>query len=213
MNETYRDNELSLQENVTKLVLESKLKNLPFGILKAGVQHGYPEENFNNYKKHVGDQESRVAIKQEDLSFFPGWNEIQKELTKIYGNPTNVYNSLMQTNEYSINKVHASLHCDPSDVIHLCCYGSVDWLLIDPEDKAEYRITLEPGDFLYMRGYVLHETTPLSNRGSLIFMNLSYEEFPDQITGSFKNEKEREAFYKKQREDFLLTLNKSSYIY
>ena len=128
----------------------------------------------------------------------------------MYGNPVNVYNSIMQTNEYSIGKVHASLHCDQSDVVHLCAYGRVEWLLIDPEDKAEYTIILEPGDFLYFRGFVLHETTPLSNRGSLIFMNLSYEDFPDYITESLKTEEERLAFNEKQRADFLAGLNKNS---
>ena len=210
MNEMFIDNELSVPENVTKLVLEAKLKNLPFAILKAGAENGYPEERFNNYKKHVGDQQSRVAVKEENLGFFPGWEQIQRALTKMYGNPVNVYNSIMQTNEYSIGKVHASLHCDQSDVVHLCAYGSVEWLLIDPEDKQEYKVTLEPGDFLYFRGFVLHETTPLSNRGSLIFMNLSYEDFPDYITGSLKTEEERLAFNEKQRADFLAGLNKNS---
>ncbi len=114
----------------------------------------------------------------------------------------------MQTNDFSINKVHASLHPDQADIVHLCCYGKVEWLLIDPEDRKEYRVVLEPGDFLYIRGFVLHETIPLSNRGSLIFTNLSYEEVPDTITGTFKSAEEREAFKKKQRETFLQNLNK-----
>lgn len=203
------DENLSLPQNVAKLVLEAKLKNLPFAVLKAGSQNGYDQEIFNTYKKYVNSDKARVPIENENLKFFPGWEEIQRELIKVYGNPTKVYNSLQQTNEHSINKVHASLHCDQSDVVHLCCYGRVKWLLIDPEDKKEYTIILEPGDFLYFRGFVLHETTPLSNRGSLIFMNLPYEEFPDLFTGTFKTAEEREAFKKKQRAEFLENLNKT----
>jgi hypothetical protein len=210
MNEKFRDTNLSTPQNITKLVLEAKLENLPFAILKGGVQNPPTEEVFNEFKKQLGTQQSRVGISEENLGFFEEWNGIQRALIKIYGNPTKAYNSLMQTNHYSVGKVHASLHCDQSDVVHLACYGSVEWLLIDPEDKQEYRIVLEAGDVLYMRGFVLHETTPLSDRGSLIFMNLSYEDFPDYITGSLKTEEEREAFNKKQRADFLEGLNKNN---
>jgi hypothetical protein len=41
-------------------------------------------------------------------------------------------------------------------------------------------------------------------------MNLSYEDFPDYITGSLKTEEERLAFNAKQRADFLAGLNKNS---
>lgn len=206
MNEKFRDHEVTIAENITRLVLESKLKNLPFAILKKAVPNPPQKDDFNAYKKYINKDLSRIQIEKENLEFFPEWNGIQKALTKIYGNPPNVYNSLMQTNEYSINKVHASLHCDQSDVIHLCCYGSVEWLLIDPEDKEEYRITLEPGDVLYMRGFVLHETTPLSSRGSLIFMNLSYDDFPEPDHSDLTDE-ERKLIFKKQREYNLNKLN------
>jgi len=109
----------------------------------------------------------------------------------------------MQTKEFSIEKVHASLHPDQSDVVHLCCYGRVEWTLVDSEKKKEYKVILEPGDVLYMRGFTLHETKPLSVRGSLIFMNLSYEEFPDYLTDSFKSEEEAQEFYKQQKAGFL----------
>jgi hypothetical protein len=215
MNEQFVDRTLSIPENVTKLVLEAKLKNLPFSILRGGLENLYNEEHFERYKAYIeydkfNKNMTRTGIDKDNLGFFPEWEEIQRALTKIYGNPTNVYNSIMQTSDHTVNKVHASLHHDRSDVVHLACYGQVEWLLIDPEDKKEYKITLGNGDILYMRGLVLHETVPLSPRGSIIFMNLSYEEFPDYLTPMLKDKtkEEIEEFQKNQRAQFLENLNK-----
>lgn len=200
MYEQIKDDKLSIPENITKLVLEAKLKDLPFAVLKRGVENTFTKKDFDKYNEYIANSTSekpktRVVIQEANLKFFPMWDKIQKALSKIYGNPTNPYNSLMQTWEYAIGKVHARLHGDTSDVVHLCCYGTVEWLLIDREDKNQYRITMEPGDVLYMRGFTLHETVPLTIRGSLIFMNLPLEEYPEPV---FKTEEEEKDFLEKQ---------------
>ena len=214
MYEQIKDNKLSIPENITKLVLEAKLKNLPFAVLKSGIKNTYTKEDFDKYNTYAGNDfysesyKSRSVIKEADLKFFPMWDEIQKALIKIYGNPTSPYNSIMQTGEYVVGKIHASLHLDRSDVIHMCCYGTVEWLLIDTENKKEHRITMEPGDVLYMRGYTLHETVPLSVRGSLVFMNLPLEEFPEVDMNSFETDEEKKEWQRKQKLEFLQDLNK-----
>lgn len=214
MYEQIRDEKLPITENITKLVLEAKLKNLPFAVLKGGVKNVFKKEHFDRYNQHIGNDyysesyRSRSAIKEEDLKIFPMWYQIQKALARIYGNPGNTYSSIMQTGEHAIGKVHASLHRDRSDVVHLCCYGTVEWLLVDVELKQEFRITMEPGDVLYMRGYTLHETIPLSDRGSLVFMNLPLEEFPEIDPKTFKSEEELEEFKKTQRLQVLDDLEK-----
>lgn len=214
MYEKNKNAELSIPENVTSLVLEAKLKNLPFAVLKGGVKGIFTKEHFDKYNEHIKNDyysqsyRSRAVIEEEDLKFFPMWYQIQKALIKIYGNPTKPYNSIMQTGEAVIGKVHASLHRDRSDVVHLCCYGTVEWLLVDVEKKEEHRITMEPGDVLYMRGYTLHETVPLSVRGSLVFMNLPLEEFPEIDPKTFKTEEELEEFKRVQRLQFLDDLDK-----
>jgi hypothetical protein len=200
MYEQTKDKNLSIPENITKLVLEAKLKNLPFAVLKKGVQNIFTEKDFDKYNEYIAkttseEAKTRVVIEEANLKFFPMWDEIQKALTKIYGNPTTPYNSLMQTWENRIGKVHARLHGDTSDVVHLCCYGTVEWLLIDRENKNQHRITMEPGDVLYMRGFTLHETVPLTSRGSLIFMNLPLEDYPEPV---FKTEEEKKDFFAKQ---------------
>ena len=215
MNEKPFDKSISPTENVTRMILEAKIKDLPFAVLKGGFENVFTREHFDAYNEFVkngefGNSRSRIALKEENFRFFPGWDQIQRALVKIYGNPTDTYSSIMRTSDFSVGKVHASLHLDTSDVVHLCCYGRVEWLLVDPNDKKEYTVVLEPGDMLYMRGYTLHETVPLSDRGSLIFMNLSYEEFPDYLTEKFldKSKEEVEAFQKEQRAMFLEHLNK-----
>jgi len=215
MYEQIKDTKLSIPENITKLVLEAKLKNLPFAVLKSGIKNTYTKEDFDRYNIYVGNDfysenyKSRSVIKEKDLGFFPIWDKIQKDLIKIYGNPTKPYNSIMQTGDHVVGKIHASLHHDRSDVIHMCCYGTVEWLLVDVEKKEEHRITMEPGDVLYMRGYTLHETVPLSVRGSLVFMNLPLEEFPEVDLSKLTDEEQKE-WQKKQRLEFLEDLNKGS---
>jgi hypothetical protein len=215
MYEQIKDTKLSIPENITKLVLEAKLKNLPFAVLKSGIKNTYTKEDFDRYNIYVGNDfysenyKSRSVIKEKDLGFFPIWDKIQKDLIKIYGNPTKPYNSIMQTGDHVVGKIHASLHQDRSDVIHMCCYGTVEWLLVDVEKKEEHRITMEPGDVLYMRGYTLHETVPLSVRGSLVFMNLPLEEFPEVDLSKLTDEEQKE-WQKKQRLEFLEDLNKGS---
>ena len=215
MHEQIKDTKLSISENITKLVLEAKLKNLPFAVLKSGIKNTYTKEDFDRYNIYVGNDfysenyKSRSVIKEKDLGFFPIWHKIQEDLIKIYGNPTKPYNSIMQTGDHVVGKIHASLHHDRSDVIHMCCYGTVEWLLVDVEKKEEHRVTMEPGDVLYMRGYTLHETVPLSVRGSLVFMNLPLEEFPEVDLSKLTDEEQKE-WQKKQRLEFLEDLNKGS---
>jgi hypothetical protein len=215
MYEQIKDDKLSIPENITKLVLEAKLKNLPFAVLKSAIKNTYTKEDFDRYNTYVGNDfysesyKSRSVIKEKDLGFFPIWHKIQEDLIKIYGNPTKPYNSIMQTGDHVVGKIHASLHHDRSDVIHMCCYGTVEWLLVDVEKKEEHRITMEPGDVLYMRGYTFHETVPLSVRGSLVFMNLPLEEFPEVDLSKLTDEEQKE-WQKKQRLEFLEDLNKGS---
>ena len=173
------------------------MQDLPFSVLKNSISFKVTPEDFLEYSnyhhrekkqkiKNFDDsckRNTREDISNEDLTYFPGWSEIVNDLAKLYGNTDTYYLSLMQTGESFVNKVHATLHNDQSDVVHINCFGTVNWLLMDPFDKnkTEHRITLEPGDLLYMRGWTLHETTPLTERGSLIFMNLPYVQIPKDL--------------------------------
>jgi hypothetical protein len=182
---------------IVEHILQAKMQDLPFSVLKNSVEFSYGPEDFLKYSNyHHRDKgkaldsfqdscnrNTREDIKDDDLNYFPGWSTVVKDLAKLYGNTDTYYLSLMQTGETFANRVHATLHNDQSDVVHINCFGKVDWLLMDPfdENKTEHRITLEPGDLLYMRGWTLHETTPLTERGSLIFMNLPYVQIPKDL--------------------------------
>ena len=197
---------------IVQHILEAKMQDLPFSVLKNAVEFSYGPEDFlkycNYYHRDRGkplddfqdscNRNTREDIKDDDLVYFPGWSKVVKDLAKLYGNTDTYYLSLMQTGEIASDRIHATLHNDQSDVVHINCFGTVNWLLIDPfdESKTEHRITLEPGDLLYMRGWTLHETTPLTERGSLIFMNLPYVQIPKGL--------DREN----QRQDVLKALNK-----
>ena len=191
------------------------MEDLPFSVLKNSIEWKADQEDFlrycNYYYRAEGgsktfeescDRNTRVDISSDDLTYFPGWSTVVKDLSKLYGNTDTYYLSLMQTNESIVNNVHATLHNDQSDVVHINCFGRVNWLLIDPfgENKTEHRITLEPGDLLYMRGWTLHETTPLSARGSLIFMNLPYVQIPKNLNTETQRQDVLEAFEKDLKE-------------
>ena len=171
------------------------MQDLPFFVIKDSVDFQYGPEDFLKYSNYLHKNKpvdnfldsclrnTRDPIADKDLSYFPDWSQTVLALRKLYGNVDTHYLSLMQTSKpYSI-QVHATLHNDQSDVVHTNCFGRVEWLLIDPfdENKTEHRVILEPRDTLYMRGWTLHETTPLTERGSLIFMNLPYVEIPKDL--------------------------------
>ncbi len=50
MNEFFVNKELSLPNNVTRMVLEAKLKNLPFAVLKSGPEMVIPKKSSTNIK-------------------------------------------------------------------------------------------------------------------------------------------------------------------
>ena len=169
---------------ISKHVLEAKIKDLPFSVLKNAVKNPPTKKDFDYYiDNYTPGKATRVSIPHKDLRFFPEWHAIREDLVKIYGNIDTDYNSIMHTKDKYKGKIWASLHDDVSDVVHLNCYGRVEWLLVDPQEvgpgksisEIGKRVILEPGDLLYMRGRTLHETIPLSERGSLIFMNLPYD--------------------------------------
>jgi len=169
---------------ISKHVLEAKIKDSPFSVLKNAVKNPPTKKDFDYYiDNYTSGQATRIDIPHKDLRLFPVWQTIREDLVKIYGNIETDYNSLMRTQGGDIGKIWASLHDDVSDVVHLNCYGRVEWLLVNPQEvgpgksisEIGKRVILEPGDLLYMRGRTLHETIPLSERGSLIFMNLPYD--------------------------------------
>ena len=169
---------------ISKHVLEAKIKDLPFSVLKNAVKNPPTKKDFDYFiDNYTSGKETRVNIPHKDLRFFPVWQTIREDLVKIYGNIETDYNSLMRTEDKDKEKTWASLHDDVSDVVHLNCYGRVQWLLVDPQEVGPGKslseigkiVVLEPGDLLYMRGRTLHETIPLSERGSIIFMNLPYD--------------------------------------
>jgi len=173
-----------MTDEISKHVLETKIKDLPFSVLRKAVKNPPTKEDFLNYiNENNMAEKSRIDISHKDLYLFPILKDIRENLAKIYGNISTDYNSLMITREYDVNKTWASLHDDISDVVHLNCYGTVEWLLANPEEFGSgksietigQKVILEPGDVLYMRGRTLHETKPLSERGSYIFMNLPYD--------------------------------------
>ncbi len=131
------------------------------------------DEQISDWDKNCF-RSPRQTIEADHLNYFPEWKIIVKDLSKLYGNIDTYYLSLMQTGEKSINTIHAGLHNDSADVVHINCFGQVEWTLVDPNDvdQKENKVVLEPGDMLYMRGMTLHQTIPLTKRGSLIFMTL-----------------------------------------
>jgi hypothetical protein len=181
---------------IVKHVLEAKLQDLPFSVLKNSIDFEITPEMFLDYCNSIYLDEKitdwdrscwrspRQTIDFNTLTHFPEWKSIVKDLSRLYGNIDTYYLSLMQTGDKSINTVHAGLHNDSADVIHINCFGRVEWTLVDPNDidLTEHKVILEPGDLLYMRGMTLHETFPLTRRGSLIFMTLPlqiYDGLPD----------------------------------
>ena len=188
---------------IVKHILEAKLQDLPFSVLKNSIDFEITPEMFLDYCNSIFLDEKitdwnrncwrspRPSIEESGLKYFPGWDKVVKDLSRLYGNSNSYYISLMQTGDKSINTTHASLHNDTADVIHINCFGNVEWTLVDPNDinQTEHKVILEPGDLLYMRGMTLHETLPLSRRGSLIFMTLPYEEAPKNLDISTQKEK------------------------
>jgi hypothetical protein len=119
---------------------------------------------------------SRGPFKHEDLKYFPGISEHIEELEKIYGKDNQM--SYMSTGDHYVNNVHASMHNDKGDVVHFACEGQVKWRLISPiieqknakpEDIIE--VIINEGDVLWFRGWTSHETTPLSDRAGIIWLN------------------------------------------
>jgi hypothetical protein len=183
--------------NICKLVLEAKLQNLPFAVLKNAIKNPPNKQMFDKFYFEKKSLKKRLEISKEDLKIFGEWAEIERSLANLYGNISNQYNTIIKTEKNEVDKVFAVLHNDTSDVVHFNCYGEVEWLLIDPDDfnKTEHKIIMQPGDVMYMKGWTLHETTPYSERGSLIFMNLPYEEIPEGLN------------FETQREDMLKQLD------
>ena len=174
-----------MTSKIVKHILESKINDLPFSILKNSLDSEITPDMFMEYcnslyNENITDwnrncfRSPRQTIDFNTLTHFPEWKLIVKNLSRLYGNIDTYYLSLMQTGDKSINTVHAGLHNDNADVIHINCFGRVEWTLVDPNDltQKEHKVILEPGDMLYMRGMTLHQTLPLSRRGSLIFMTL-----------------------------------------
>ena len=174
-----------MTSKIVKHILESKINDLPFSILKNSLDSEITPDMFMEYCNSLYDENitdwnrncfrsPRQTIDFNTLTHFPEWKLIVKDLSRLYGNIDTYYLSLMQTGDKSINTVHAGLHNDNADVIHINCFGRVEWTLVDPNDlnQKEHKVILEPGDMLYMRGMTLHQTLPLSRRGSLIFMTL-----------------------------------------
>jgi hypothetical protein len=191
-----------MKNKIVQAILEAKLQDLPFYVLKNGIDWQVTEKDFLNYSNYYHKEiletfdkscrrNTREDISNDDLRYFPDWSMTVKELSKLYGNTDTYYLSLMQTGDVHNKSVHAVLHNDQSDVVHINCFGKVEWLLIDPydESKTEHRVILESGDVLYMRGWTLHETTPLTPRGSLIFMNLPYVPIPKDLNKETQREK------------------------
>jgi hypothetical protein len=195
---------------IVKHVLEAKIQDLPFSVLKNSIDFEITPEMFLDYCNYIYIDEKitdwnrscwrspRLSIEDSDLKYFPGWDKVVKDLSRLYGNINNYYISLMQTGDKSINTTHALLHNDEADVIHINCFGRVEWTLVDPNDinQTEHKVILEPGDLLYMRGMTLHETFPLSRRGSLIFMTLPLVIYNGLLDAVEKKEKLIESIKK-----------------
>lgn len=194
---------------IVKHILEAKINDLPFSILKNSLDSEITPDIFMEYcnfqyNENITDwnkncfRSPRETIDSNTLTHFPEWKSIVKDLSRLYGNIDTYYLSLMQTGDKSINTVHAGLHNDTADVIHINCFGRVEWTLVDPNDltQKEHKVILEPGDMLYMRGMTLHETLPLSRRGSLIFMTL-----PLNTDYGFISENQKEKILKALQSD------------
>jgi hypothetical protein len=119
---------------------------------------------------------SRGPIKHGDLHFFPGIAKIIAGAEKIYGIDNQI--SYITTQEDANNLIHAQMHNDKGDVLHFACEGDVKWRLIPPGIKIQdakiediFTITLKAGDVLWFRGWTSHETTPLTARAGIIWLN------------------------------------------
>jgi len=205
-----------MTSKIIKHILESKINDLPFSIFKNSLDSEITPDMFMEYCNSLYDEDitdwnrncfrsPRQTIDFNTLTHFPEWKSIVKDLSRLYGNIDTYYLSLMQTGDKSINTVHAGLHNDHADVIHINCFGRVEWTLVDPNDhtQKEHKVILEPGDMLYMRGMTLHQTLPLSRRGSLIFMTL-----PINTDYNFNFETQKENLLKRIQSD----LSKGRYV-
>lgn len=133
-------------------------------------------DEYGNSRRAFGWDADRGPLKNEDLKYFPGLEKIIKEVEDIYGTDNQI--SYMSTGPDNANRVHAIMHNDKGDVLHFACEGQVEWRLIHPniikEEATEeeiVKLTLNAGDVLWFRSRTSHETTPLSARAGIIWLN------------------------------------------
>jgi hypothetical protein len=158
-------------ENV--LDIRPKFSDFENFFISKGMKH---IDKNGQSKRSFKWPSSRGPIKNEDLHFFPGMGKIIKDVEEIYGTDSQM--SYITTDGAASNSVHAEMHNDKGDVLHFACEGEVEWKLISPSiDKHDakpediFTITLKAGDVLWFRSWTSHETTPLSNRAGIIWLN------------------------------------------
>jgi hypothetical protein len=168
-------------DKIVDHVIDAKSKDLPFSVLDKAFDTPPNENNFKKYLNEVNKRHFRMTLSMHDYKYFSTWGTTVSELIKFYGNNPDAMCTLIHNlGEDVISGVAASLHDDRPDVIHYNCFGYVKWKLkaSDQETREEYKdkvfeITLEPNQVIYIKGMTLHETTPLTKRGSLIFRSFT----------------------------------------
>lgn len=171
---------------ISELIKDVKIKNLNYNIFRNVFDDVYTLNDFQNtqWGKHIERKNKkkyyRNFIEKEDEKYFDkNVQNFIKDLNLIdhgfiknqFENPKkeDYFVSFMLTDEKEKNKIWATLHGDDYDVFWWSVCGSVEWMLEDFDGNKSFEI-LNPGDVLYLKAGIKHQTRPLSARLSFIYM-------------------------------------------
>ena len=157
--------------SISNLVKEAMAKDEQFFVFKNAIAKPPTEKElytyFTNKVLHKDEQflRSRGDIPPDHYSYFGDMESNIKELYDLFCveyRTTFIRTSL-------VNEVWASMHNDDGHTVHFNCLGRVRWRLQNKEGGEIHEVVLEPGDILYFKPMVQHETIPLTTRYGYIF--------------------------------------------
>jgi len=152
--------------SISSYIKKAKENNLSFYVLKGFYKDAPTQLDFKRYISENNIHGDKPDIEKKYFSYFKNWRELIEDLSAIY--PDTGSSSLIWTEEKDLSIGGIDIHNDPTDVIHVNCYGRVEWKIID-SCQNEHIVILSPGDILYLKQGVLHQTKPITARGSLIY--------------------------------------------
>ena len=150
-------------------ITRAKEKDLCFYVLKNFYKNSPTRRDFNKYISEHNVSGGKPEVIEEHFYYFNNWTGLLKDLSTVYPDTHLSYTSLIWTDEKDISVGGTELHNDPSDVIHINCYGSVEWNILD-KCQNMHTFVLNDGDALYLKQGTMHSTRVISPRGSLIYM-------------------------------------------